>query len=92
MAQGVGPALALSTCILSAGYFVSQAAASHPIGTQIPDKRLELRDQGAQGDAVSAGVEKPEQAVKDVGVKIKGGDKGLKEVTAGQGAPQVKGS
>lgn len=66
--------------ILAVGYFVSQAAASHPIGTHIPDKRLELRDQGCQEESVRSGKESPSSAVDKVGAKVKGGDNGLKEI------------
>ena len=55
-------------------HFVSNSR--HPGGCN--DKRQDLRQQGAAAEAVKAGAEKPAQAAREVDVKTKGGDQGLK--------------
>lgn len=70
--------LAVAGVILSAGYFIAEAGASHPVGAKIPQQRLDLRREGAQAEAVRSGKETPQQAVKDVDVETHGGDKGMR--------------
>lgn len=70
--------LAIAGIMLSAGYFIAEAGASHPVGIDIPKQREHLRREGAQGEAVRAGKESPQQAVKDVDVETHGGDKGMR--------------
>lgn len=82
--SGRNPFLAFSAvggAIVALGFMVAEGAASHPIGEQIPTQKLDLRREGAQGESVKAGVKRPEEAAEQVDVKIKGGDKGMKEVS-----------
>ena len=71
---------AVGGVILSLGYMVAEGAASHPIGQSIPDKKTELRTEGAQSESVKAGAKTPAQAASDIDFKTKGGDKGMKEI------------
>lgn len=71
---------AIGGVIASVGFMVAESGASHPIGQSIPDKKLELRQQGAQSESVRSEVKTPKQAAEEIDVKIKGGDKGMKEV------------
>ena len=64
----------------SLAFMVAEGAASHPIGQSIPEKRLELRQEGAQAESVRSGKKTVSEAADQVDVKIAGGDKGMKEV------------
>lgn len=64
--------------VLGVGYGVAQYASSKSIGLAIPENKAILRTQGAQGEAVKAGMDKDE-AIKKIGsVETHGGDKGLR--------------
>ena len=71
---------AIGGLIAALGYMVAEGAASHPIGASIPDKKTELREEGAQSETVKAGKMPPEEAAQKITFKTKGGDKGLKEI------------
>lgn len=71
---------AIGGVIAALGWAVAEGAASHPIGSHIPDKKTELRTEGAQSESVKAGATTPKEAAEKIDFKTKGGDKGMKEV------------
>ena len=71
---------AIGGVVASVGFLVAEGAASHPIGNHIPDKKTELRTEGAQAESVRAGVTTPEEAAQKIDFKTKGGDKGMRQV------------
>ena len=73
---------AIGGMIVAVGYATAEGAASHPIGSHIPDKKTELRREGAQAESVKAGEKTPEEAADQVTFKTKGGDKGLREISS----------
>lgn len=91
MSGALGRVLLIGGGVISVGYGVSQYAASRPIGAQIPEARAQMRTQGAQGEAVKAGMEKEEAQKKIKKVETHGGDKGMQyggAAPAGEGKPQ----
>ena len=76
--SGIRAPIAIGTAILGACYAVAQYASAHPVGLNIPVEKEVTRNQGAQGEAVKAGVAKPEEVAEKLTVERKGGDKGLR--------------
>ena len=72
----------IGATLASIGYFVAEVGEHTPIGGDLPKQKDRLREEGAQGETVRAGKESPEEAVKDVGLTRRGGDKGMREVNA----------
>lgn len=71
-----------SGAVLAAGYAVATYASSNSVGESIPINKANLRTQGAQGEAVKAGMSVEEAQDKIQSVPTKGGDKGMKSAEA----------